>query len=74
MLSRLLEAHETILIHAHDDAARAAEFGDGTNDLLVSGIIRTGELQSWFLAEHLAETPLVRAGEMRVSGRAPDPH
>jgi starvation-inducible DNA-binding protein len=62
MLSRLLEAHETILIEAHDAAARAAEMGDdGTNDLLVSDVIRTGELQAWFLAEHLVETPLVRA-------------
>ena len=62
MLSRLLEAHETILIDAHDAAAKAAETGDdGTNDLLVSNVIRTGELQSWFLAEHLVDTPLVRA-------------
>ncbi|MFB0619589.1 Dps family protein [Streptomyces sp. AGS-58] len=61
MLSRLLEAHETILIDAHDAAARAAEMGDdGTNDLLVSQVIRTGELQAWFLAEHLVDTPLVR--------------
>jgi starvation-inducible DNA-binding protein len=66
MLSRLLEAHEKILIHAHEDAARAAEFGDdGTNDLLVSDVIRTGELQAWFLAEHLVDTPLVRIGEQR---------
>ncbi|WP_046470673.1 Dps family protein [Allosalinactinospora lopnorensis] len=62
MLSRLLEAHETILVAAHDAAARAAEMGDdGTNDLLVSQVIRTGELESWFLAEHLVETPLVHA-------------
>lgn len=62
MLSRLLEAHESILIAAHDAAARAAELGDdGTNDLLVSQVIRTGEMQAWFLAEHLVETPLVRA-------------
>src|SRR5215470_4140357 len=65
MLSRLLEAHETILTAAHEDAARAAGFGDdGTNDLIVSGIIRTGELQAWFLAEHLVDTPLVRAAEL----------
>jgi starvation-inducible DNA-binding protein len=64
MLSRLLEAHETILIHAHEDAARVAELGDeGSNDLLVSDVIRTGELQAWFLAEHLVDTPLVRAAE-----------
>jgi starvation-inducible DNA-binding protein len=34
---------------------------DGTNDLLVSNVIRTGELEAWFLAEHLVDTPLVRA-------------
>ncbi|GAA2327987.1 DNA starvation/stationary phase protection protein [Streptomyces cuspidosporus] len=61
MLSRLLEALETILTDAHDAAARTAELGDdGTNDLLVSQVIRTGELQAWFLAEHLVDTPLVR--------------
>ncbi|MDI3097169.1 MULTISPECIES: Dps family protein [Streptomyces] len=61
MLSRLLEAHETILVDAHDAAARAAGNGDdGTNDLLVSQVIRTGERQAWFLAEHLVDTPLVR--------------
>jgi starvation-inducible DNA-binding protein len=42
-------------------AARTAEQGDdGTNDLLVSQVIRTGEQQAWFLAEHLVDTPLVR--------------
>ncbi len=62
MLSRLLEAHELILIDAHDAAARTMELGDdGTNDLIVSNVIRTGELQAWFLAEHLVDTPLVRA-------------
>jgi len=62
MLSRLLDAHEKILIHAHAAAARAAETGDdGTNDMLVSQVVRTGELQAWFLSEHLVDTPLVRA-------------
>jgi starvation-inducible DNA-binding protein len=62
MLSRLLEAHELILFYAHDAATRTAEMGDdGSNDLLVSDVIRTGELQCWFLAEHLVDTPLVHA-------------
>jgi starvation-inducible DNA-binding protein len=62
MLSRLLQAHETILIDAHDTAARIADMGDdGSNDLLVSDVIRTGELQAWFLAEHLVDTPLVHS-------------
>jgi starvation-inducible DNA-binding protein len=62
MLSRLLEAHEMILIDAHDAAARLDKLGDdGSNDLIVSDVIRTGEVQTWFLAEHLVDTPLVRA-------------
>ena len=36
---------------------------DGTNDLLVSNVIRTNEPQVWFLAEHLAETELVRTDQ-----------
>jgi starvation-inducible DNA-binding protein len=61
MLSRLLEAHEIILTDAHDVAARTAEAGDdGTNDLVVSNVIRTNELQTWFIAEHLVDTPVVR--------------
>ena len=34
---------------------------DGTNDLIVSDIIRTNELQVWFLAEHVVDVPVVRA-------------
>ena len=61
-LSRLLEAHEIILRQAHEGADVADEAGDdGTNDLLVSNVIRTNEPQVWFIAEHLAETTLVRS-------------
>jgi starvation-inducible DNA-binding protein len=61
MISRLLEAHEMILIDARDAARKTAEQGDdGTNDLLVSDVVRTGEAQVWFLAEHLVDTPLGR--------------
>ena len=43
-------------------ARRAAEGGDdGTNDLIVSGVIRSNELQVWFVAEHVVEMPLVQA-------------
>lgn len=60
-LSRLLEAHEIILNLARDGADEADESGDdGTNDILVSSIIRTNEAQVWFIAEHLAETELTR--------------
>jgi starvation-inducible DNA-binding protein len=61
-ISRLLEAHELILKLAHEIAKRAADAGDdGTNDLVVSDVIRTNELQVWFVSEHLVDTPLVRA-------------
>lgn len=57
-ISRLLEAHKLILIEAREAAKAATEMGDdGTNDLLISNIVRTNELQAWFLAEHLAGTP-----------------
>ena len=65
-LSRLLHAHEVILLESRTMAKRAAGAGDdGTNDLLVSDVIRTNELQVWFLAEHLVEEPLVRASARR---------
>ena len=63
-ISRLLEAHELILKHAHEAAEAADDAGDdGTNDLLVSNVIRTNELQVWFLAEHLVDAPVVEADE-----------
>ena len=61
-LSRLLEAHEVVLKETRAAAKRATEMGDdGTNDIFVSEVIRTNELQVWFVAEHLVDTPLVRA-------------
>jgi starvation-inducible DNA-binding protein len=61
-ISRLLHAHEIVLKEARAMARRAADAGDdGTNDLLVSDVIRRNELQAWFVAEHVVDTPLVRA-------------
>src|SRR6266545_3721557 len=62
MLSRLLEAHETIIAEARKGADQADQVGDqGTNDILVSDVLRTNELQTWFVAEHLVDTPAVKA-------------
>ena len=67
-ISRLLEAHELILKEAHTIAKQAADAGDdGTNDLVVSEVIRTNELQVWFLAEHLVDVPLVKADNAGAS-------
>ena len=61
-LSRLLEAHEVILKEAHEFAKAADDAGDdGTNDLMVSDIIRANESEVWFVSEHLVAEPLVRA-------------
>jgi starvation-inducible DNA-binding protein len=60
-ISRLLHAHEIVLKEARTMARLATEHGDdGTNDLLVSDVIRTNELQVWFVAEHVVDTPVVR--------------
>jgi hypothetical protein len=61
-ISRFLHAHEIVLEEAHSMARQAAESGDdGTNDRLVSDVIRTNEKQAWFVAEHLVDVPLVKA-------------
>jgi len=61
MLSRLLEAHEIIIEKVRDAIAKTAgTHDDGTNDLLMSDVLRTNELQVWFIAEHLVDIPLVR--------------
>lgn len=61
-ISRLLDAHRIIIGHCRQLARRAVELGDdGTNDLVISDVLRTNELQVWFLSEHLVDMPLVRA-------------
>jgi starvation-inducible DNA-binding protein len=60
--SRLLHAHEIVLKEARAMARIAAEHGDdGTNDLIVSQVVRRNEQQAWFVAGHLVDLPLVRA-------------
>jgi starvation-inducible DNA-binding protein len=61
-LSRLLDAHQVIIRQARTLARRASQLGDdGTNDLVVSEVLRANELQAWFLSEHLVTVPLVEA-------------
>ena len=61
-ISRILHAHEIILQEARSMARQAAESGDdGTNDVIVSDVIRANEKQVWFVSEHLFDVPLVRA-------------
>jgi starvation-inducible DNA-binding protein len=61
MLSRLLEAHEIVIEKVRDAVTKtAANRDDGTNDLLMSDVLRANELQVWFVAEHLVDVPAVR--------------
>ena len=60
-ISRLLEAHKLVIQSCLDIAEKAdSDAGDqGTNDLVVSDILRPNELQSWFIGQHLVEMPLI---------------
>jgi len=65
-ISRLLEAHELIIKEVREAAKQADENGDdGTNDMLVSDVLRTNELQAWFVSEHVVDTDLVHAQQER---------
>jgi len=62
MLSRLLEDHEIIITRVREGVSRTAKNGDdGTNDMLAGDVLRRHEMQVWFIAEHLVDTPAVRA-------------
>ncbi len=61
-ISRLLDAHQVVIRECRVLARRAAQLGDdGTNDVVVSDVLRSNELQSWFLSEHLVNVPLIEA-------------
>lgn len=61
-ISRLHDTHQIVIGYVRQLARRASELGDdGTNDLLVSEVLRTNEMQVWFVSEHLVEMPLVEA-------------
>src|SRR5881394_1447391 len=64
-ISRLLDAHQIIIRDCRKLARRASELGDdGTNDMIISDVLRTNEMQIWFLSEHLVNVPLVEAKEL----------
>jgi starvation-inducible DNA-binding protein len=70
-LSRLLKAHQVIIAECRRLARIASELGDdGTNDLVVSDVLRTNELQVWFLSEHLVNVPLGQVKEPTNEGEA----
>jgi hypothetical protein len=42
-------------------AAMAVSAVSGTNDMLAGDVLRRHEMQVWFVAEHLVDTPLINA-------------
>jgi starvation-inducible DNA-binding protein len=61
-LDRLLDAHETIIEKVRDAIDKTEKAEDwGSNDLLMSDVLRRNEMQVWFLAEHVVPVPLVQA-------------
>ena len=62
MISRLLAAHEDIITAVRDAIEKTASSRDwGSNDLLISDVLRRHELQVWFLSAHLVDIPLLDA-------------
>ena len=67
-ISRLLDAHQIIVRQCRELAERAEDLGDaGTNDLVVSDVLRSGEMQIWFLSQHLVKAPLVQAEDLEAA-------
>jgi len=63
-ISRLVDAHQIIVSEVRKISKLASKLGDdGTNDLLVSQVLRTNELQIWFVSEHLVQMPLTHASK-----------
>ena len=55
-MEELCAAHESILTEARVLAREAAQRGDdGSSDLLISELVRTNELQCWFIVEHMTK-------------------
>jgi starvation-inducible DNA-binding protein len=62
MIHRLLDAHEAIIEKVRDAIDRTEKSSDwGSNDLLMGDVLRRNELQTWFIASHVVDIPLVES-------------
>ena len=63
MLSRLVEAHKIVIGETRKAIDVTDENGDsGSNDLLMGDVLRTNEMQLWFVSAHLVDTPVTDEG------------
>lgn len=66
MLARTVEAHATVIRTVREGIELTEKNKDyGTNDLLMSDILRMHEMQVWFVSQHLVDTPLNNGGNGR---------
>lgn len=69
MLARTVEAHATVIRTVREGIELTERNKDyGTNDLLMSGILRMHEMQVWIISQHLVDTPLVGDGSGHRAG------
>ncbi len=62
MLARTTNAHSLIIKALREGIELTEKNKDaGTNDLLVSDVLRVHELQLWFITQHLVDTPFVNS-------------
>lgn len=60
MIDRTAHAHEIVIEKVRAAIEATEKSGDwGSNDLLMSDVLRRHELQVWFLTEHVVDVPLV---------------
>ena len=72
VLSRLLDAHERILVKVRAGIDATEQSSDwGSNDLLMGDVLRRHEMQVWFIAEHVVDVPLVDAGPTPAGSARP---
>jgi starvation-inducible DNA-binding protein len=60
MIHRTLDAHETVIEKVRDAIEATEKSADwGSNDILMSDVLRRHELQVWFVAQHVVDVPLI---------------
>src|SRR5579875_3091343 len=69
MLARTVNAQATIIRTIREGIELTGRNKDyGTNDLLMSNLLRMHEMHMWFVSQHLVETPVTGAGNERKVG------
>lgn len=69
MLARTVDAHATIIRTIREGIELTERTKDyGTNDMLMSDVLRMHEMHMWFISQHLVETPLTGEGNGRKAG------